>query len=124
MRSLIRLIVAHVLASFTLQAFLLAWMTITGEHFSLIRAAIAMALSPILIPVVLLGLGHKMRPVGRIVFWLLYLVMLTGAFLLLRLREHRRRLPAHRTSRGLCVACRYDLRGSQQECPECGAVFT
>jgi hypothetical protein len=89
MRSPARLILAHVLASFTLQAFLLGWMVATGEKFGLVRAAFAITLSPIFIPVVLLGLGHRMRPVGRILFWLLYIAMLAGSILLLRWRAAR-----------------------------------
>jgi predicted amidophosphoribosyltransferase len=34
-------------------------------------------------------------------------------------RVGRRR---RRTRLGLCVACGYDLRASQERCPECGVV--
>jgi rubrerythrin len=37
-------------------------------------------------------------------------------WLLLRRRDHRRRADAR------CIACGYDLRGSPNRCPECGAV--
>jgi len=33
--------------------------------------------------------------------------------------KHRRR--EKRVTRGLCVRCGYDLRGSSERCPECGA---
>lgn len=51
-----------------------------------------------------------------------YLVVLASAvppaFALRRL--HRRRRQTHRSGRGQCTACGYDLRGSPGRCPECG----
>jgi hypothetical protein len=89
MRLLLRLVLAHVLASALLQVLFLAWMTITGEVFGVIRAVIAVALSSVLMPVVLLGLRYHMRLDRFALFWLLYLAMFAGSFLLLRWRAAR-----------------------------------
>jgi hypothetical protein len=37
------------------------------------------------------------------------------------MRERRRRKERIRRDANLCVTCGYDLRGSPQRCPECGA---
>ncbi len=38
-------------------------------------------------------------------------------------RVLRRRVRAHYRAAGLCPQCRYDLRGSQSTCPECGLTI-
>ncbi len=53
-------------------------------------------------------------PIWFILTLLLILPILSGASLL---RAHRRRRA------GLCLACGYDLRGSSERCPECGAAI-
>ncbi len=35
----------------------------------------------------------------------------------------KRNLPHHRQRLGLCKQCGYDLRGSKERCPECGAAI-
>jgi hypothetical protein len=40
----------------------------------------------------------------------------------LRVLTRRRRHRRYRIAQGLCVACGYDLRGSEGACPECSAV--
>lgn len=47
----------------------------------------------------------------------LFAVALPGIELAHRLRRHRRR------KMGLCIKCGYDLRGSEDRCPECGTPF-
>ena len=47
----------------------------------------------------------------------LFAVALPGIELAHRLRRHRRR------KMGQCIKCGYDLRGSEDRCPECGTPF-
>ena len=51
---------------------------------------------------------------------LLSLIGLLSLFGIFYLPMHRRR---ERKKLGLCVSCGYDLRGSKERCPECGARF-
>jgi hypothetical protein len=50
-----------------------------------------------------------------------WVILLTGVVLAGRVFLHARRAAARRAA-GLCVGCGYDLRGTPQRCPECGAA--
>ena len=52
--------------------------------------------------------------------WQLSLVL--GAVVLQLARVHPLRLRRRRRRLGLCLACGYDLRGSEGRCPECGTI--
>ena len=69
-------------------------------------------------------LPHAISHRGSVVHVVLPLWMptlfLVSCFLPLYLPMHRRR---KRKKLGLCVNCGYDLRGSMERCPECGARF-
>jgi hypothetical protein len=57
-------------------------------------------------------------PIPFVVFLFLFLPL--AELMLLRRRRRRKR----RAAAGLCVRCGYDLRGTPDRCPECGAVPT
>lgn len=76
MRSVLRFIISHVLASFFLQLVLIAWTVAVGVHVKPIRALMATLFAPILIPLPLLHIGPKMRPLGYGVYCLMYLATL------------------------------------------------
>lgn len=121
MRTVFRFFLAHVLASYLLQLILIAQAVLAGERFNHIRAAIAEVFAPILIPLPILHIGPKMRPMGYVIYCLMYLALLGLAFFLLTLRA-RRKLRRRRIKNGQCTHCGYDLRGSRQRCAECGLV--
>lgn len=60
---------------------------------------------------------HRARMIA-VPFW--FLTLATAAAPALRVRTMLRR--RHRRRAGLCAACGYDLRGSPDRCPECGAA--
>ena len=62
-------------------------------------------------------------PLGKLLvvpLWIPAFVFGTIFFLCRPLSSHRRR---KRKKLGLCVKCGYDLCGSEDRCPECGAAF-
>ncbi len=50
-----------------------------------------------------------------------FLVLLLAIFPAWRFGGWKRRRWRNRLAHGLCVTCGYDLRGSPERCPECGA---
>lgn len=121
MRAVFRFFLAHVLASYLLQLILIAQALLAGERFNHLRAAIAEVFAPILIPLPILHIGPKMRPIGYVIYCSMYLMLLALAFFLLTLRA-RQKLRRRRIKNGQCINCGYDLRSSLERCPECGLV--
>jgi hypothetical protein len=75
-----------------------------------------------------LGLEYASSWVGKsclvnllVPYWMILapLLILPAAQLRASVRDQRSR---RRTRRGLCGHCGYDLRGSRDRCPECGAL--
>lgn len=119
MRAALRLVLAHILACFFLQLVLIAWMVADGSHIKAIRGVMATLFAPILIPLPLLRIGPKMRPLGYAVYCFMYLtaVVVTYGLLSWRARTVMRRL---RLRKRECLKCGYDLRATSDRCPECG----
>jgi len=102
MRLVLRFLVAHILASLILQLFLIAWVVAAGDKLQPIRAVMATLFAPILIPLPIVRIGPMMRPIGYVIYCLIYLTLLTLAFLLLtrRARRNLRRLIPEKESAG------------------------
>ncbi len=64
------------------------------------------------------GIGYRTKTIS-LPHWLFVLVFSIPLFVAGK-RVHRRR---KRKKLGLCIKCGYDLRGSMERCPECGARF-
>ena len=65
------------------------------------------------------------RPAGgvgalKLPLWIPTLAFAIGSINFILIPLHRRR---KRKKLGLCVKCGYDLRGSEERCPECGTEF-
>lgn len=74
------------------------------------------------------GLKTRFGPSARsapmmlwIPLWIPGLIFGVILFLCSPVRHHRRR---KRKKLGLCLKCGYDLRGSKEQCPECGTGFS
>ncbi len=67
------------------------------------------------------GLRTRFQPMARAVPLWMPAFLFAAIFCLCRPLRHIRR--RKRKKLGLCVKCGYDLRGSEDRCPECGMEF-
>jgi hypothetical protein len=77
----------------------------------------------LVIPVVFVGLHFRSRltlGAGFVMIWVVISVLISVLIIVSTLKGIQRRTMLRRFYAGQCVRCGYDLRGSPQQCPECG----